>query len=39
MALNSELNVLKEIKFVGEVSNKLSNGLFGTNVYKTLEFC
>ena len=39
MAWNSELNVFKGIKFVGEISNKLPNGLFGTNVYKTLESC
>ena len=35
----SELNVFKKIWFVGEISNKLLNGLFGTNVYSTLEFC
>ena len=34
---NSELNVFKGIKFVAAISNKLPNGLFGTNVYKTLE--
>ena len=34
-----ELNVFKKIKFVGELSNKLPNGLSGTNVYKTLESC
>ena len=39
MAWNSELNVFKGIQFVGEVSNKLPNSLFGRNVYKTLEFC
>ena len=33
MAWNSELGVLEKIKFVGEISNKLPNGLFGTNVY------
>ena len=38
MAWNSELNVSKGIKFVGEIFNKLPNGLFETNVYKTLEF-
>ena len=26
----SELNVFKNIWFVGEISNKLTNGLFGT---------
>ena len=37
---NSELNVFKKIWFVGEISNKLPNGLFGANVYKkTLESC
>ena len=39
MAWNSELNVFKVIKFVGEISNKLPSGLFGTNGYKTLESC
>ena len=39
MTWNSELNVFKGITFVGEISIKLSNGLFGTNVYKTLESC
>ena len=39
MVWNSELNVFKGIKFVGAISNKLPNGLFGTNVYKTLESC
>ena len=38
MAWNSELNVSKEIKFVGKIFNKLPNGLFETNVCKTLEF-
>ena len=36
---NSEIDVFKKTKFVGEISNKLPNGLFGTNVYKTLESC
>ena len=36
---DSELNVFKGIKFVGAISNKLPNGLFETNVYKTLESC
>ena len=39
MLWNSELNVFVKIWFVGEISSKLSNGLFGTNVYKTLESC
>ena len=37
MAWNSDLNVFKMIWFVGEISNKLPNGLFATNVCKTLE--
>ena len=36
---NSELNVFKKIWFVGEISDKLPNGLFGKNVYKTLGSC
>ena len=36
---SSKLNVFKKIKFVGTISNKLPNGLFGTNVYKTLGSC
>ena len=36
---NVELNVFKNMKSVGEDSNKLPNGLFGTNVYKTVESC
>ena len=36
---NSELNVFRKIWFFGEISDKLPNGLFGTNVYKTLESC
>ena len=39
MSWNSELNALKKIRFVGEISNKLTNGLFRTKVYKTLESC
>ena len=37
--LNSELNVFKKIWFFGEISNKLPNGLFGTNICKTRESC
>ena len=37
MAWNSELNVFKKICLGGEISNKLTNSLFGINVYKTLE--
>ena len=36
---NSELKVFKRITFVGEISNKLPNGLYVTNVYKALESC
>ena len=39
MSWNSELNVFKKIWFVREISNKLPNGLFGINVYKTIESC
>ena len=39
MSWNSELNYFKKVWLVGEISNKLPNGLFGTKVYKTLESC
>ena len=39
MAWNSELNVFKKIWLFGKISNKLPNGLFGTNIYKTPESC
>ena len=39
MLWNSELNVLLKIWFVAEICNKLSSGLFRTNVYSTLESC
>ena len=39
MVWNSELNVFKGLKFVSEISNKSQNGLFGTNVYKSLGSC
>ena len=32
---NSELNFLRNMKFVGEISNNWLNDLFGTTVYKT----
>ena len=32
MVWNSELNVFKGIKVVDAISNKLPNGLFGTNI-------
>ena len=35
----SVLNVFKKILFFGEISNKLPNDLFGTDVYKTLKSC
>ena len=35
----SELNVFTNTWFVGEISNKLPNGLLGTKVYNTLESC
>ena len=35
---NSELNVLKNIKFLGEISDNWPNDSLGTNVYDTLEF-
>ena len=45
MLWNSELNVFKKIReigdisFSGEISNKLPSGLFGIDVYKALESC
>ena len=33
---NSEVNVSKKIKFVGEISNSWPDGLLETNVYTTL---
>ena len=36
---NSELNVFKNITLVGKISHNWPNDLFGTNVYKSLEFC
>ena len=36
---NSELKVLNDIKFFGEVSNNWPNDLLGTNAYKTLQSC
>ena len=37
MACNSDLNTFKKIWLAGKTFNELLNGLFGTNVYKTLE--
>ena len=34
-----ELNVFKNINFVGEISNNWRHGLFRINVCKTLESC
>ena len=39
IAWNSQLNVFKKIWVFGEISNRLPNGLFETNVYKTLVSC
>ena len=39
IAWSSKLNVFKKIWFFGEISNRLPNSLFGTNVYKTLDSC
>ena len=36
---NSKLNVLKNIKLFGEISNNWPNDLSGLSVYKTLESC
>ena len=36
---NFEFKSLKEIKFLGDISNALPNDLLGTNVYQTLESC
>ena len=36
---NSESNVFKNIKLLGEISNNWPNNLLGTYVLKTLEFC
>ena len=35
---NSELNVFKNIKFLGEILNNWPNDLLETNVYKTSKF-
>ena len=36
---NSELNVFKNIKVLGEISSNRPNKLLGINVYKTLKSC
>ena len=36
---HSELNVCKMISFFGEISDRLQNGSFGTNLYKAFESC
>ena len=33
----SKLNVFKNIKFLGHISNNWTNNLLGTNIYKTFE--
>ena len=38
MLENSKLNVFKNIKFFGEISDNSPNDLFGTKIYKDLEF-
>ena len=38
-SVNHTSMVFTGIKFGGAISNKLPNGLFGTNVYKTLKSC
>ena len=35
----SKSKVFKNIMVLGEISDNWPNNLFGTNVYKTLEFC
>ena len=35
---NSELNIFKNIRFSGGISNNWPNDLVETNVYKTIEF-
>ena len=39
MYKNSELKVLKNIKFWGKTCNNWPNGLLGPNIYKTPESC
>ena len=36
---NSGQKVLKNMRFLDEISNNWPNGLLGINAYKTLEFC
>ena len=36
---NSESNIFKNIKFLGEISSNWPNDLIETSVYKTPEFC
>ena len=33
-----ELNVFKNMKFYGEISNNWPSNILGANVYKTLDF-
>ena len=39
MSENSELKVLKNIKFLAEIFNNWPDNLFGTNVHKTFKLC
>ena len=36
---SSQVNVFKNVKFLGEISSDWPNDLLGTNVHKTLESC
>ena len=36
---NSVSKLFKNISFLKKISNDWTNGLLGTNAYKTLEFC
>ena len=35
----SELKLCKNIKFLGEISNKWAKDLLGKNIYNTLDSC
>ena len=39
MYKNSQLNIFKNIKLVGEISNNWPNNLLGTNLDNTLKSC
>ena len=36
---NSESNVLKNITFLGEISNKWPNDILETSAFRTFEYC